>query len=295
LHGVIAYGRDLPLQVGQSRPSAVQYLLDGGELTGWNLFPGTDLGNGRTGIRAHLEASGYKSQGHVDQWLAILAQIDEPITSKVMVDGKPHTIADWIDQSLLDVSNNPMEEYSWTVISANYYRPDKQQWACIDGSSIDIDSLVDFEAEQDINESACGGTHRLMALARAIRYAHSQGIADHPAFLKAQKALDRNMQAMRQYQNSDGSLSSNYFERPGASADLSLMISATGHQIEVAAYAVSDADIKSEWLERAVVRWCEMLDATKDQDLECGGLYHGLKGLRIYHDRRFGTWKPSSN
>ncbi len=66
------------------------------------------------------------------------------------------------------------------------------------------------------------------------------------------------------------------------------MISATGHQIEVAAFALSDEDIKAKWLERAVIRFCEMLEATKDQPLEAGGLYHGLKGLRIYHNRRFG-------
>jgi hypothetical protein len=31
-----------------------------------------------------------------------------------------------------------------------------------------------------------------------------------------------------------------------------------------------------------------MLDAAKDEELECGGLYHGLAGLRIYRARVFG-------
>jgi hypothetical protein len=45
-----------------------------------------------------------------------------------------------------------------------------------------------------------------------------------------------------------------------------------------------------------------MLDAAKDEELECGGLYHGLAGLRIYRARVFGdstaptpsTKKPES-
>ncbi len=240
------------------------------------------------GVRAHVEAGGYRSQGHVDQWLAILSQIDVPLDAKVMVAGQEFSVADWIDQSLLDVPNNPLEEYSWTLISAVYYRPEQEQWTAIDGTTIDLETLVEFEAEQNINTSACGGSHRLMALAKAVEFARKKNIIDRPGYQLALETLEHNLNLMRRYQNSDGSLSANYFERPGASADLALMISATGHQIEVAAFALSDEDIKAKWLERAVIRFCEMLEATKDQPLEAGGLYHGLKGLRIYHNRRFG-------
>jgi hypothetical protein len=293
LHGIIAYGEWLPLQVGDEKKLAVDYLLSGGELGGWDLYPGTDLGDGRTGIRARVEAGGYIGQGHVDQWLAILAQVDVPLNRKVTLASTEHTIADWIDQSLLDVPNNPLEEYSWTLISAVYYRPEKQTWTGIDKTELDLATLAEFEAEQDITESACGGSHRLMGLARAVNYAKERGVIEKPGFAAAKNTLDRNIDLMKQYQNSDGTFSTNYFARPGRSADLALMISATGHQIEVAAYALSDTEVKSEWLRRAVVRFCEMLEATKDQPLECGGLYHGLKGLRIYYDRCFGKWSYS--
>ncbi len=292
LHGIIAYGYDLPLAVNGERKLALQYLLDGGELNGWILYPGTKLANGRTGVRAHVEAGGYRSQGHVDQWLAILSQVDVPLDAKVVVAGKEHSIADWIDQSLLDVPNNPLEEYSWTLISTVYYRPEVDRWTAIDGTEIDLETLVEFEAEQDINQSACGGSHRLMSLARALAYARNKKLEDRPAYQLAKQTLDKAIATMKRYQNSDGSLSANYWERPGASADLGLMISATGHQIEVAAYALPEDQIQSEWLERAVVRFCQMLEATKDQPVEAGGLYHGLKGIRIYYDRRFGKWKP---
>jgi hypothetical protein len=41
-----------------------------------------------------------------------------------------------------------------------------------------------------------------------------------------------------------------------------------------------------------------MLDSTIELDLECGGIYHALAGLKLYRERRFGpmvlTEPPSS-
>jgi hypothetical protein len=41
-------------------------------------------------------------------------------------------------------------------------------------------------------------------------------------------------------------------------------------------------------MERAVLRLCAMLDSTIEIDLECGGIYHALAGLKLYRERRFG-------
>jgi hypothetical protein len=40
-------------------------------------------------------------------------------------------------------------------------------------------------------------------------------------------------------------------------------------------------------MERAVERLCTMLSAASDVELECGGLYHGLGGLKLYRERRW--------
>ena len=293
LHGVLAYGRELPLGVGDRRVPAVQYLLEGGELRGWELSRGTDLGDGRLGIRSRVEAGGYISQGHVDQWLAILAQIGVGLDEKVVVAGREHTVADWVDQALLDVPHNPLHEYSWTLISAIKYRPDRREWTGVEGSRVELAKIVDFEATQDITASACGGSHRLMSLAIARDYAEANGLANEPAYVAAAETLHKSLETMKRYQNGDGSFSADYFARPGISADLSLMISATGHQLELAAYALSDAEVRAPWVQRAAIRLCEYLEAAREQPLECGGLYHGLNGLRIYHNRLYGQWKPA--
>ncbi len=110
------------------------------------------------------------------------------------------SVADWIDQSLLDVPNNPLEEYSWTLISAVYYRPEQEQWTAIDGTTIDLETLVEFEAEQNINTSACGGSHRLMALAKAVEFARKKNIIDRPGYQLALETLEHNLNLMRRYQ-----------------------------------------------------------------------------------------------
>ncbi|MFN9911794.1 MAG: ADP-ribosylation factor-directed GTPase activating protein isoform b, partial [Pirellulaceae bacterium] len=43
MHGVIAYADGLPLQVGQERRSALDYLFHQGVVRGWELAPGDIL------------------------------------------------------------------------------------------------------------------------------------------------------------------------------------------------------------------------------------------------------------
>ena len=44
-------------------------------------------------------------------------------------------------------------------------------------------------------------------------------------------------------------------------------------------------ELTAPWMQRSVERLCDWLDSASDVELECGGLYHGLSGLRIYRDR----------
>ena len=289
-HGLLAYGSELPMQVGDRKELALDFLLDGGTLEGWELSPGTKLPNGRTGVRSHVEANGFSSQGHVDQWLAILAQLNVPADRVVKIANREFTIADWANQSQFDVPQNPLQEFSWTIIASMHYFPDRLEWVGIDNTPVSLATLVQFEADQDVNDSACGGSHRLMSLAKAVEFAEQRNLTQQPAFAAARTKLQSNLETMRRYQNSDGTFSTNYFERPGTSADLSLMISATGHQLELAAFALPQEKLEQPWMQNAARRFCELSEATADQPLECGGLYHGLNGLRIYHNRLWGDW-----
>src|SRR5258706_2885547 len=84
-----------------------------------------------------------------------------------MVEGKPHTIADYVRQIELDVPRNMDREYSWTLMALTAYHPTDFKWTASDGKEWSIPQLVETELEFDIDDSPCGGTHRMYGLALA--------------------------------------------------------------------------------------------------------------------------------
>jgi hypothetical protein len=195
------------------------------------------------------------------------------------------TIADWGRTAQHLVPNNPYREYSWTLIALTNLFPDELTWTAADGKEWTLEPLAEFEAKQDLAESPCGGMHRLMGLAHTVRYWKKRELPFRGGWLAAKQTVDQAIETIRKYQNSDGSFSTNYTIRPGTSADLSTRIGTTGHTLEFLAYAVEPDELLTPWMQRSVERLCEWLDSASDVELECGGLYHGLSGLRIYRDR----------
>ena len=93
---------------------------------------------------------------------------------------------------------------------------------------------------------------------------------------------------MKAYQQPDGSFSSDYFNGPRWTGDIGLRIGTTGHTLEWLVLALPDDELEEPWLTKAVSYLCDMLDETQDYELECGGLYHAARGLKLYRERRFG-------
>ena len=288
IHGAVAYGDDLPLEVDGDAVPAIAYLLDGGKLQGWELSVGPVLSStGRPGVIAKVESGSFIGQGHSDQWLGNFSQIPLPLDRAVTVEGQKLTLLDWARQAQYDVPNNPYLEYSWTLIALTNFFPNEKSWVASDGKSWTLEPLVRFEAQQDLSDSACGGMHRLMGLAHAVRYRNRLQEPMDQGWGLAKSVVENAIDSARKFQSSDGSFSTNYTSRPGTSADLSSTISATGHTLEFLSYALSSSELEKPWMERAVLRLCAMLKASEKLDMECGGTYHALAGLNLYHQRRF--------
>ena len=270
-----AYLGDRLLAVGQ----AAQWLGNLGR-------PGSphDQATGRCRPRRGWQ---YIGQGHTDQWLGYFSQIPLALDRQVVVNDSTLTLEDWARQAQWDVPKNPFKEYSWTLIALANFFPNEQQWQASDGKTWTLEPLVRFEAQQDLAGSACGGMHRLMGLAHAVGYRKRLGGAFDEGWAMAKKVVDASVDSARRFQNSDGSFSTNYSSRPGNSSDISLCISATGHTFEFLSYALDASELGKPWMERAAVRLCAMLKATEEIDLECGGAYHAIAGLKLYHRRRF--------
>jgi hypothetical protein len=98
---------------------------------------------------------------------------------------------------------------------------------------------------------------------------------------RAEDLVEGCKQKSREFQNDDGSLSSNFWIRPGQASEFD----ATGHQFEFLMVAMDDKEIKQEWVRKAALNLTESLRKTRQVPLECGALYHALRGLALYRER----------
>ena len=274
MHGVLAYRDEFPLRQGRAGPTtpAVQYILNGGRLGGWDVHAGDvlDARTGRRGLRATLERGSKVGQGHRDQWLAKLAQCGLPPEQSIRVGDADYAMADYVAQAQRDVWRNGEREWSWTLMALTCYLPSNAVWIAGDGKPWSMEQLVRLEAEQEIDNSTCGGTHRLIGLSMALNQRANQGGSLQGPWGLADQKIAHAIRAARLLQNSDGSFSSNYFARGGRSPDLAETIRTSGHTLEFLATALTDRQLDEPWIRRAAVFLCDVLQKTKDVPLECG-------------------------
>jgi len=288
LHGALAYKREFLVSDGSRDVSAVEYILSGGKMKGLD-FRGDllDEASKRYGI-ATVIAEDKMGQGHADQWLGYLSDCRLPLDETIVVEGEKHTIADYIDQAKLDVYKNPIQEYSWTLMALTAYYPTDYAWKAGDGSEWNIAKLVEIELGHSLDASACGGTHRMTALTMAFNRHVAAGKPVEGAWKKLEERIHDCVQKARQYQNSDGSLSSNYFNRPGKSADLAVCMGSAGHVLEFLTTALDKDELQQPWVKRATLDVCRLFRKTKPVDVECGALFHAAHGLVLYREKVFG-------
>ena len=289
VHGILAFGPEFEVYSDGKLVSALDYLLKGGQLNGWNLRKGTH------GVDAILEAGSKTGQGHPDQWLGYLSQCGMPAETPLVVDREPFKIADLITQAQWNITQGM--EATWTLMAFSSYVPLKSQWTSKDGTSWTVERIVDMEASQDINASPCGGSHRLYGLSVALNRHLAEGGKPTGPWQKAEEKIDFGIAKSKEFQEPNGSFSTKFFERPGTSSDVEQRLYATGHTLEFLTMALKDDQLKEPWVTRAVDHLLGIIELTQDYDLECGKLYHAIHGLELYRMRRFGARplpKPAS-
>lgn len=286
LHGALAYGREFPIDGAEL--GAVDHLLSGGPMRGWDVEPGTPFDNGRTGLRVHMEVGSKAGQGHPDQWFAILAQCGLPPNHPVQAGGREYHLQDLLSQIQYEVPRNLTAEYSWTLIGLTTFLPTTAEWQASDGRTWSVELLMEKELGQELSTSACGGTHRLIGLAMARNRRVADGQPLDGVWEQTQTRLERMASRARELQNPDGSFSTQYFSRPSTSPDLAQNLGATGHVLEYLAVALPHPALDEPWVRRSVAYLCELLEETNSLPLECGALYHAVHGLALYRERVYG-------
>ncbi|MFM9118117.1 MAG: ADP-ribosylation factor-directed GTPase activating protein isoform b, partial [Planctomycetota bacterium] len=276
IHGALAFGRDFRIldHDGKDIP-ALDYLLQGGTMTGWNLQPGVPLGNPpRTGLKAVLEAGSKTGQGHADQWLGYLADLGYPLEQELQHGGHTYTLAVYLRQIEHDVPYNVAQEYSWTLMALAAYRPTTYEWQAGDGNTWSVERLLEIELEHELAGSACGGSHRMTGITMAVNARRRQQLPLQGVWQEASDRIHVCVEQAKSYRNADGSLSTNFFQRTGNSADIKDRLAATGHVLEFVVLASSDEELREPWIRDGIIYLCHLLNKTRHVDIECGALYH---------------------
>jgi len=290
LHGALPFGMKFQVQNGDASVPAMQWVLDGNQMKGWTLRHGAkDLPGGRRGLKMVMEPGTKTGQGHEDQWLAVMSQCGLAKDQKIIFQGQDYQLWDVVQQSMWDVF--PGKECSWSLIALTRYLDDfDQSWQSSDGETWTLERMLQMEADEDLAMSACGGTHRLIGMTMALDAYQDRGGTVEGPWEDAEKKIVGAIETAQQFQQPDGSFSTNYFSRPGTSADLALRINTTGHTLEFLSLSLPPERLSEPWVEQAVAQLCKLFQKTKPIPLECGSLYHAAHGLMEYRERRFGPW-----
>ncbi len=292
VHGILPYGKAFKIEHEGKLIPAEDWLLQGNQLNGWELRPG------EKGVVAVLAPGSKAAQGHPDQWIGYLSQGGQdgihgiPPDEVFIVQGKKYTMGDLLAQAEWDVY--PGMEAPWTIMAEATYRPLDYKWKSKDGQEWTLERLVEMDAgEPVVGEGAsCGGTHRLYGLTVAVnRYMKETGTSEDKltgGWKKADDVVQDCIRKAREFQQPDGSFSTNFFLRPGSSPDVDATLHSTGHTLEWLDVALTQQQLQEPWVTAAVDRLCQLLEDNKDRALDCGALYHAARGLRLYRERRFG-------
>jgi hypothetical protein len=289
-HGILAYGDRFMVDTSSGTLPALEYLRAGGFCNGFDPVLGDPLDslNGdspRYGLRVDLEPETKIGQGHRDQWLAVISQTGLPLNTPWIVNDYKFTLEDWMRQAEQDIPRNLENEFSWTMIPLSIYRPTDYRWKARDGKTYSVESLLEHEASVSLQQSACGGTHRLIGIASTLNKRRQEGKPITGVWDLAQRRINQGVQLAKVNQNPDGSYSSAYMHRTGWCRDLGEMLGTTGHVLEFLAIAADDETLQSPWVTRGVERLCNVLQDCQGIDMECGVLYHALHGLVEYQRR----------
>ena len=280
LHGLLGVGIDLTLinPATGSRVSAIDAISGGGEVRGMRFIPtadGLEVQNGPM----------FVGQGHMDQFVAEMLQVGLPPDHPFVVEGKQYTLMDFVRHAQSRVRVTEDQELSWSIIVIGECLGTDAEWTNRFGESLRFEDLVRYELDQDIEEAACGGTHRLFGLDWVYQRHIRNGGAVTGVWQEVSEKTRQYQDRAQELQNPDGSFSTEFFRGSADVDDMKQRISSTGHILEWLASSLPDEQLQADWVRDAANALSLMILDIQSAPMEGGTLYHALHGLRIYRSR----------
>ena len=278
MHGLLALRQDFQIKQGEKKICALEWLANSAVYHGQPLFEITEYGG-----RAHPYTQPYVFQGHANQFLAVFAVANVPLDYELRVEEKTLAVADLVKNTQMNVDGS--DEITWTLWALSHYLEPYAQWTNKWGHHWSIEELVERQLRESITNSACGGAHALVALTCARNRYKATDRPLEGVWLQANQVIEHYSGIAKTYQNEDGTLSADYFTRPGHAYDAQMRLDTTGHTLEWLSIALTVDELKEEWIRRAAAAVAQDLLDHRDEPIECGPLYHAVGSLVNYRDR----------
>lgn len=286
-HAVMIYDKDTPIIANKRKYNAVAWMAGNNPCRNQLLFEEDSRGiNVKSGIGL---------QGHQAQLLAVFGLIDVPAAYPIYVGRSRYSVQDIVRREMLACKSG--NELTFTLIGMAHYIDSDTQWVADDGQDWNMERLIQEELSQPIVGAACGGTHRLMGFAHALRRRRAEGKPITGQWDRADQYLRDFIAYTWQLQNRDGSMSTAWFEASEDNGKIDRKIQTTGHMLEFLLSAVSDDQLQSPQMLRTVNYLASTLYEERGHEWQVGPKGHALRALAMYYRRVFGRpdpWRPVS-
>lgn len=277
-HGILAFRKDYTIKKEGKDINALEWISSGVFYDKEPWFQKTEFGG-----RAHPYTKSNAFEGHKNQSLAVLAMADVPLDHTFQTPDGPITVADIVNNAKIEMQEN--EEVTWSLWALVHYLGPDAIWQDKKGEEWSIEDIVYMQNATISNDSACGGTHALFALAYARNTYQNSGQRLRGYWLEADQKIQRYIEEARAMQNFDGSFSYDYFFQKSASKDFQERLETTGHTLEFLMMALPDDRLNEEWVRKAVSLLANDIIENKDETVDYSALYHAIDGLVIYRNR----------
>jgi len=281
MHGMLAYGVRSRVRQGGPRGEPITSV-------GWMCYnkPCKGLSMLYVTPKGELRAKyGVGLQGHLGQFLAMLAQCRVSADYPIHVGNNEFTIRDLV--SAEKKTCYPKSELTFKLIALQYYLDLNQRWVNDQGQEWDIPRLIREELAQPIRGAACGGTHRLSSLSLTVKTRIRRGEPLDGEYARAASFVQKYHKYAFSLQNRDGSLSTAWFRGRGDDSDINRRIKTTGHILEWLCYSLSDEELRQPPTVRAVSYLANLMYSKYDNDWEVGPMCHAIHALLLYDERVF--------
>jgi hypothetical protein len=284
-HNVMIYDKDTPIIANRRKFNAVAWMAGNNACRNQLLFEEDSRGiNVKSGVGL---------QGHQAQLLAVFGLIDVPAAYPLYVGRNRYSVQDVVKREMLACQSGA--ELTFTLIGMAHYVDSDSQWVADDGQDWNVERLIQEELSQPIVGAACGGTHRLMGFAHALRRRRAEGKPITGQWDRADQYVNDFIEYTWQLQNRDGSMSTAWFEAPEDNGKIDRKLQTTGHMLEFLLTAVSDDQLQSARMLRTVNFLATTLYEERGHEWQVGPKGHALRALAMYYRRVFGRpdpWRP---